>query len=408
MEYHKYLKYKTKYLQLKQKIERIENNEDSNMIIPALSPLQHMRINTYENEQEGGLTFLTGYYAFFCNSKHFEYINNGNAPNTSDIISRLAFKGYSYKLYTARTVGRLGRAQGTKLNLVTPIFTREQAGAQQFIDNHNEDNTSVSQSLFHLVEGLAYAGVFILTCVTFGVAGVPFILYKKWQKKRERDKIAKKRQEYQRKENFLKELETILRNYYSNKNENIRKAAEIELQKKHPSDFEQYKKDKEEEKKKLIKDYHLEFISINQLLIKPCPKITKVTENNKVITFYEVITSIVGKNKNVEVDKNVEVEVDNFLNEILKELNTKSFRNLQNIENDIINYERIIKSNNNLEVLINLYFKIEELNRIKNSAEYKKKIIDVNKYNEDNKIDCCIIIDKSVTNNKFIKLYKPL
>ena len=119
MEYHKYLKYKTKYLQLKQKIERGENNEDNNIIVPVRSPLQQMRIDTYENQQEGGFTFLTGYYAFFCNSKHFnDYKENTDSKfSRDDIYNLLNFKGYSLKIFTGR---KLTKAQGTKMHLVVP------------------------------------------------------------------------------------------------------------------------------------------------------------------------------------------------------------------------------------------------------------------------------------------------
>jgi hypothetical protein len=127
MEYNKYLKYKTKYLQLKYKIKSEakssqnieENTEDSKIIIHTRSPLQQMRLKTSENEQTGGLTFKTGYYAYFCNYYDLPYKYNGTI-SSDDIINILGFQGYSLKLFTARTFGKLGKAQGEKMNLVFP------------------------------------------------------------------------------------------------------------------------------------------------------------------------------------------------------------------------------------------------------------------------------------------------
>lgn len=73
------------------------------------------------NNQQGGMTFLNGIYAFFCNnyetpnlSKKFDA--NENAPKLSEITKELSFKGWSYKVFAPSTFGR--KQQGDKLNLV--------------------------------------------------------------------------------------------------------------------------------------------------------------------------------------------------------------------------------------------------------------------------------------------------
>ncbi len=71
------------------------------------------------NNQHGGMTFLNGIYAFFCNdsfnlSKKFN--NNENAPKLSEITKELSFRGWSYKIFAPSTFGR--KPQGDKLNLV--------------------------------------------------------------------------------------------------------------------------------------------------------------------------------------------------------------------------------------------------------------------------------------------------
>jgi len=178
-EYHKYLKYKTKYLQLKQKIERRENNKDSNMIMPALSPLQQMRINTYENEQEGGFTLTTGYYAFFCNSKLFTDFKVGNpAPKLSDINTKLGYKAYSFKLFTKRTLdlgklGTIGNKQGKKLNLVIPTSITESLNRYlQKVDvmDYSETDKKSFMERWALRAGMLMKGV------TLGIPGLVFIL----------------------------------------------------------------------------------------------------------------------------------------------------------------------------------------------------------------------------------------
>ena len=79
------------------------------------------RRNKYE--QNGGFTFLSGYYAFFCNSKVAEqlrYTHNSEAPILDEINTLLGFKAYSLKLFTKDPYRK---TQGEKLHMVIPPWS---------------------------------------------------------------------------------------------------------------------------------------------------------------------------------------------------------------------------------------------------------------------------------------------
>lgn len=79
------------------------------------------RRNKYE--QNGGFTFLSGYYAFFCNSKvaeQLQYTHNSEAPILDEINTLLGFKAYSLKLFTKDPYRK---TQGEKLHMVIPPFS---------------------------------------------------------------------------------------------------------------------------------------------------------------------------------------------------------------------------------------------------------------------------------------------
>jgi hypothetical protein len=352
MEYHKYLKYKTKYLQLKQKIKREENNENSNMILYTGSPLQHMRLQTYENEQEGGFTFKTGFYAFFCKSSNFEgYKKNSDAPTLSEIRTLLGYKGYSFKLFTERTlnirIANFGKKEGTKFNLVTPtIFDSK---TPNFIDEDRIDTEtklseiSDSDESLNLSIGLAVMLGLIIT-MPIGLA------YRLFQ--------------------AAKHIVFFI----------IMVGSIGQF-----NPWDKYKTFKEKmaglsKKEKLISYFKTIFILAEQQ--KPNGYNYQIIEKNKIDDVYlDIINNVIVKN---------------FLIESIKHLSTKSFFNIPDAYNDLQNKVEPMESSG-------ITFTEIELNEIKKSNKLIKDKVD--RYNEDNKIDCCIIIEINVGKNKFLERY---
>jgi hypothetical protein len=418
MEYQKYLKYKSKYLQLKYKIEneakssqnREENNEDNNIIVHTRSPLQQMRINTYENEQEGGLTFLTGYYAIFCNSNNLKYIKSGDkAPTWSEIRTSLSHKGYSFKLFTARTVGKLGKAQGTKFNLITPTFfdsktpnfidedkidTKPQISEIKPIEKSREMNFA-EIAILAILFGIPYEATkavgFILRCVILTVTLFkvdPWDVYKNWQ--REKQDAENK--------NFiiLKEIRKLQNTVWNgfDKYEYLLN----QYKEKFPDIYNKFLKYLDERKEQLITYYKTIFILVDQ----PIPIKTKVP-------------TIIKVNKDTKEEIIKDDNVDKFLIEALKYLSEKSYFNIPDVEVDLVNKKQLkeeIKKEKKeyTNEYVELCEEIYNLNRMDKkdkdvNQDFKKN---VDKYNKDNVIDCCIIIDINVieSNNKFLKRYK--
>jgi hypothetical protein len=360
MEYHKYLKYKTKYLQLKMKIERETNNEDNNIIVPARSPLQQMRLHTYENEQTGGFTFLTGYYAFFCNSKHFPNYKDGDeAPTFSEIQKRLSYKGYSLKLFT----DRFAKKQGTKLNLVISRFSDSQISdkkIQDFIEKIDEDNSRNDKS--SVIPRVALM-------LILGIVGYPIykvLWYATGSKGGKIDKLWDEFEEWM--------------------DENDNKAAIAERTKRH-----------EEYIRKFKEKYLTEIILVTRDLVgNRLPEITNVAKNKK-----EIINNSI---------------LDNFLNKELRNLNKESLNIICDAEED---YIKLKKQSVELQELAFrssspdhyrqkdvVDMKIKLLGELKETDNYKTIKHNVDSYNRDNKIDCCVIIDINFSSkNIFLKKY---
>ena len=356
MEYHKYLKYKSKYLQLKYKIEseakssRDENNEDSNIIVHARSPLRQ-NPPTYENEQTGGFTFKSGYYAFFCNSNHFKYEENGNAPSLSEINKTLSYKGYSLKLFTDRY---FGKKQGTKYNLV---ISNSQSNniykkIQEFLNNNDEDYPDKPRKYnvdMKLITGIVGYPLFtVLWCIT----GSKINLFKKYE-------AWKKREEA---------IEGIA----------------IQMEKEQNID------------KKFKEKYFTEIIIVTQNINNKLPLITNVNNNTK--------TEIINNDS-----------LNEFLNKELINLNNSSFKTILDAETD---FGQLTKEKESLESKYQLteegkYRKnmcIRELKILSDlmvTPEYTTMKKNVDKYNKENIIDCCIIIKvNSGLKNTFLKKYQ--
>jgi hypothetical protein len=502
MEYQKYLKYKSKYLQLKYKIENeaisFQTIEDNNTIIPAHSSLQQMRLDTFENEQEGGFTLTTGYYAFFCNSKNFmDYKKDSVAPKISDIKKRLDFKAYSYKLYTARAldlkIGKIGKKQGEKFNLVisdTPsdVFKRYLQEIEMSEDNSElwikgkesflSDNlikplrVGIGKYLVAIFTGIQFISFYFPLGILYKTADL-FRLYFDNKADTQKDiefmvdkyfiyeKLPleeKQKLELRYADNFRQNsggLESNLQNYINVKKNMLEKEedkkkleglSDEEKQKLFDSSKIRYILSKIKSNKKDAENLLYQqqiYIPIIQPLTTQKPTINdkKDVLSGSVDTFIEVELKNLNKKKffspfqeglNIEEDvkaiviNKLKTEFDQerkkiqskyvkltngidkndskkFNEELKKKLTTPENKKIVNDYNEMI--EKLFNETR-ASITTDDFKQRMAMNEV--DILSKEKVDNMNKYNEENKIDCCVIININVieSNNKFLKRYK--
>ena len=427
MEYQKYLKYKSKYLQLKYKIENEaktyqnseENNGDSNIIVHARSPLRHMRLHTYENEQEGGFTLTTGYYAFFCNSKYFPNYKKNDIMDEklSDITTKLSYKGYSFKLFTERSIkvfGKVfGKTQGNKLNLV--ISTSLNASIKRYLDEVD----GIDPKIKYKKENSLMRDLVVSTGKAFHIIGmitlfVPTLLFKFGSA------VVGHPDSDKEIENWWKLREPKLEEQIKKYEDDYKSLKPEEKKKKSLNDYKIQRIDKEKEEQQNLVQGQKIYIPI--ILPLPdnvtVPIITNVTKKGEEISF-----------NNVAQDTNT--QVNTFLEEVLKDLNTKKFFNA--FKNDATENQKksieegIIKlsKEDRWKYRSDHKFKMEKIEEW--FAQYNNPLNDdfkdranlnyaglntklfknMEEYNKENIIDCCVIIKiNSTEKNIFIKRYK--